>query len=282
MTVGEPSHGDRLNPTRDKHNRSLAIEKALIKVLRVNAPENLAGQMAAKPDAELMEMFQHPEDWQPEALTAAAAELQRRGIDAGSISPAPPISLPAGEVIFFPVSPLKLFIMSTVTFGLYELYWFYKNWKYIKVWTGCNLWPFWRAFFGILFCYPCFKAIREVAGARGIAIPWSAGWLAVVWICLELSWRLPAPLSLLSWLSPLALLQVQYVVNKLNEDSVPGHDPNAKFTAWNIVAIVIGAIFFAAFIFDTFQPRPPEFHPIMTIPLPPGWPHITTNSTNNI
>ena len=34
--------------------------------------------------------------------------------------------------IFFPVSTLKLILMSIVTFGSYEIYWFYKNWKLLN------------------------------------------------------------------------------------------------------------------------------------------------------
>ena len=32
----------------------------------------------------------------------------------------------------FSVSLLKLTVMSIVTFGIYELYWFYKNWNLIN------------------------------------------------------------------------------------------------------------------------------------------------------
>jgi hypothetical protein len=32
---------------------------------------------------------------------------------------------------YFAVSLLKLTVMSVCTFGIYELYWFYKNWRLI-------------------------------------------------------------------------------------------------------------------------------------------------------
>ncbi len=34
--------------------------------------------------------------------------------------------------IFFPASRTKLLVMSLCTFGLYEYYWFYKNWKLVR------------------------------------------------------------------------------------------------------------------------------------------------------
>src|SRR5690349_17919588 len=123
----------------------------------MNPVENLAEQMANKTDDDLLAMFKRPEDWLPEALELAGAELRRRGLT----TPPPPIgpasSLPTGQPAFFPVSPVKLVVMSTFTFGIYELYWFYRNWKLIKQRTGASITPFWRAFFGILFCYQCFK-----------------------------------------------------------------------------------------------------------------------------
>ena len=68
--------------------------------------------------------------------------------------------------LFFPVSPLKLIVLSVCTFGFYEFYWFYRNWCLIKEredslsmrigFRSLNMWPFWRALFSVLFCYSCF------------------------------------------------------------------------------------------------------------------------------
>ena len=69
-------------------------------------------------------------------------------------------------------------LCPTMTLGIYELYWFYKNWKLIKQRTESNIMPFWRAFFGVIFCYSCFREVKEVATSRGISFPWSPGLLA--------------------------------------------------------------------------------------------------------
>ena len=111
----------------------------------MNTPENLAAQMAAKTNDQLSAMFKTPNDWLPEALDAARVELQQRGVDASTIPVGPPRT-PQGQPAFFAVSPLKLIVMSTATLGIYELYWFYKNWKLIKQRTESNIMPFWRAF----------------------------------------------------------------------------------------------------------------------------------------
>jgi hypothetical protein len=46
----------------------------------VKAPEDLQSQMVGKTNDQLLEMFKQAEDWIPEALAAARAELQKRGI----------------------------------------------------------------------------------------------------------------------------------------------------------------------------------------------------------
>jgi hypothetical protein len=60
----------------------------------------------------------------------------------------------------FPVSLMKLTVMSIVTLGLYELYWFYKNWTLIKERGKLEIAPFWRAFFAYFFCYQCFSPLQ--------------------------------------------------------------------------------------------------------------------------
>ena len=47
----------------------------------MDAPENLAAQIAEKPTTELVDMFRLPHHWLPKALDIARAELQRRGVD---------------------------------------------------------------------------------------------------------------------------------------------------------------------------------------------------------
>jgi hypothetical protein len=50
-------------------------------------PNDLARQMAAKSDQDLLAMLASPEDWIPAALECAKAELRKRGIDNPGESP---------------------------------------------------------------------------------------------------------------------------------------------------------------------------------------------------
>jgi hypothetical protein len=217
-------------------------------------PENLADQTAEKTNDQLLAMFKRPDDWLPEALDSAKAELQKRGVDTSTTSLGPP-PIPMGQPLFFPVSPLKLVIMSTVTFGIYEIYWFYKNWKLIKQRTESDIMPFWRALFGVFFCYSCFKEIKEVSKTQGVVFPSSPGLLATVWIVLTIASRLPDPYWLVCLVAPLVLIPIQKVVNNLNAVVAPSHNPNVRFSAWNIVGIVFGMIWLILVFISTFFPQ---------------------------
>ena len=45
----------------------------------------------------------------------------------------------------------KFILLSVITFGIYELVWFYRNWNLLKEDKGLKISPFWRAFFAPFF-----------------------------------------------------------------------------------------------------------------------------------
>jgi hypothetical protein len=149
---------------------------------------------------------------------------------------------PDREPPFFPVSLTKLAIMSICTLSLYEIYWFYQNWRRIKQREGGSLIPVARAIFGVIFCYACFARIRDHDASAGAA-KLAAGPLAAGWIILTVSWKLPDPYWWVTMLAFLFMLPVQAHANRLNAAAAPGHDENSKFRGWNWVGILVGATF---------------------------------------
>jgi hypothetical protein len=69
--------------------------------------------------------------------------------------------------IYFPVSPLKLVVLATCTFGLYEIYWFYRHWGVVRERHNSGIVPFARAFFAPLFCYSLFKVPTSASTNKG-------------------------------------------------------------------------------------------------------------------
>ena len=155
---------------------------------------------------------------------------------------------------FFAVSVTKFAAMSICTLGIYELYWFYKNWRLFKEREKLDIWPFWRAFFAFFFCYQCFSRIRAQALTGGLEHSLPAGPLAAGWIITSLLWRLPDPFWLVSMLAFLFLLPVQALANRVNATMAPGHDPNRRLSGWNIAAVAGGGIFFLLAVIGSFVP----------------------------
>lgn len=61
------------------------------------------------------------------------------------------------EESFYPV-PLRKFVpLSLASWGLYTIYWFWRNWHWVKQRLGDDILPFWRAFFGLFWLYPLFS-----------------------------------------------------------------------------------------------------------------------------
>jgi hypothetical protein len=156
---------------------------------------------------------------------------------------------------FFAVSPFKLVVLSTCTLGLYQIYWFYKQWVSIKEHSEPHIIPWGRALFGIFWCYSCFECVRKDEQHFRIEPTLAAGPLAVGWIAATLTWRLPEPYFLIGFLTPLMLIPVQQHINRINALAAPEHDGNSRFGAWNWVAVVAGGLFAALVVLGATQRR---------------------------
>lgn len=71
------------------------------------------------------------------------------------------------ELKFFVRRPGALFAASLITVGIYDIYWFYKNWVAVRDSTGKKLSPFWRTVFTIFYIYPLFRVMNLQAKRYG-------------------------------------------------------------------------------------------------------------------
>ena len=143
------------------------------------------------------------------------------------------------QPIFFPVSLWKLALMSVCTLGLYQVYWFYGNWRLVKLRERRRLSAPWRSVFGVLFAYPLFRRISRAAGNhRGLVCLAVLAFL--VWVGLSLAAYAPLPWAVVSLASVVPLLPMQAVANIVNIRATPDHISNSRIQGWNIVALVLG------------------------------------------
>ena len=84
---------------------------------------------------------------------------------------------------------------------------------------------------------------------------YSPGWLTFAFIAINIMWRLPDPVWLVSCLAFLPLLPVQGVINAINAKQQPTHRINDRFTGWNIAGIVFGVIWFALVVIGMAMPQ---------------------------
>jgi Domain of unknown function (DUF4234) len=168
------------------------------------------------------------------------------------VSGAPETAAVGAEPLFFPVSAVKLVVLSIFTLGIYEFYWFYKNWGLIRKRGNSDISPFWRTFFGYFFCYALFAQVRDQQNKLAGSKPLPAGPLAAGWIILNLLWRLPDPYWLVCFAAVLFLVPVQLAAERINAAVAPGHDRNARFTGWNWVGIAVGVAMLVLVLVGTF------------------------------
>lgn len=166
----------------------------------------------------------------------AVYEQPSPAVDSTPLVQASPATLPDGQPVFFQVSPTKFVVMSIVTLGLYELYWAYRTWSFVKQRDRVRMMPFWRAWFMLFWVFDLLRLIKRDLSPQ-IPVDYRYGWLTFAYVLLWLSARLPFPLGMVSILGFLPLLPAVVAVNKANLGRIPSDRLNAQFTAWNIVGI---------------------------------------------
>jgi hypothetical protein len=162
----------------------------------------------------------------------------------------------AGDPSFFAVAPWKLLLMCVVTLGLYQVYWFYANWRLVKRRERSGIWPAPRAIFGVFFCYSLFGRMRRFGEEQAVpeAASFAAGPLAGLWIVGTLTFRLPDAWGLIGIVTWFTLLPVQALVARINARVAPGADRNARLSWLNWISVVLGVLFLVLVLIGLLAP----------------------------
>lgn len=118
---------------------------------------------------------------------------------------------------YFPVTVSKFVIMSIITLGFYELYWFYKNWKHIKRRDDSDIWPIPRAIFSPIFCYSLSEDVNKHSEPGSTAL--NSVPIALAYFVIVATWRAPDPYWLVSVISFLPLIPIVSAINAMNQTS---------------------------------------------------------------
>ena len=158
-------------------------------------------------------------------------------------APAPETPLPATAELLA-VAPSKLILLSLCTFGLYIVYWAWRNWRWVKEAGREDVTPSLRAWFTPFFLYSLLEHIEGEAAAQEIPAGWSDWVLALGFFLLSASWRLPDPYWLMGYLTFLPLLLPQRTINALHAQR-HGRPVTASYSAGEIALLVAGGLWFA-------------------------------------
>ncbi len=158
---------------------------------------------------------------------------------------------------YFPVSEGKLITLYILSFGLYGVYWFYKNWKLQQPKMDKKIFPLMRAIFSIFFTHSLFNRINNSAEKLEQKHRFNANLLATFFVAAVIVGNLIDPVSmhtglleiltsntviitslLLFIVSVYPLAAVQATVNRINNDML-GY-LNHKYSMWNYLLIVLG------------------------------------------
>jgi hypothetical protein len=181
---------------------------------------------------------------------------------------APPeadVTAPSGDLPrYYIVAPFKFVLLSVLTFTLYFVYWFYMNWKLIKIDDNDDIWPPARGFFYIFFTHSLFADVQESFKSQGRQWDWHPGLLATLFVIATILGNVVDRLipyetyPLLSSLSPLVstfiitflLLPAQKAINAACGDDAGSS--NSRLITGNWVWMVLGGVFWLLILIGTY------------------------------
>ena len=72
---------------------------------------------------------------------------------------------------FYPLGGAKFLIYHFLTLGIYSIYWFYRQWRWVKQRDNSLIMPFWRALFSPLWLYALYQQLKQEPLQAGRSLP---------------------------------------------------------------------------------------------------------------
>lgn len=149
--------------------------------------------------------------------------------------------------VFYPVSLVKLLVLSVVTFGFYTMYWFYRNWLYRKQRDGSSIMPVARGIFNIFWYYPLYKSLVADSVERyqenrvlikSLAILFAILYLAINLVAGEDYLWAPAIIAL-----PLLLFPLANYINHVNQSDNSACNYNSRWLFRHTLVVFLSVPF---------------------------------------
>lgn len=166
----------------------------------------------------------------------------------------------ASIIEYFAISPKRLILLSILTGGVYEMYWFYKNWEAVKKFEGQKISPLGRTIFAIFYCKSLFRKVLESAKSHGYQNFYSPAWLTTAYILLflitgmGLTYSSNAVWSLVGIFGFIPLIPIQKAINFNNEKVKDALDLKRDFSRSEALLVIYGTISFVWSLTKLFKP----------------------------
>jgi hypothetical protein len=154
------------------------------------------------------------------------------------------------------ISTTKFAILSVATLGIYEVYWFYKQWKSLKAERNLDIGPLGRAIFAPFFSFSFFNHISEL-GEKYKKIP--GRWLAAAYFALVVANRIPEVGWVVASFSFLPLIPAQNAFNNYWNEKFEERVQKSGFGVWEILITIVGIGVILLAIYGTSLPEDNSF-----------------------
>ncbi len=157
------------------------------------------------------------------------------------------------EYRYFYVSPLRMVILDTLTYGLFMTYWLYRNWALVKRQERRNISPLARAIFSGIFIFSLFENIQRSVESKGHTHRAAAETMAVLWLIFRIGGALAITYFArnyyysyisMGWgvLCMAFIFPVLGMIKKLNEENGYNVKDDAKLTIGQILLVLFGQV----------------------------------------
>jgi len=155
------------------------------------------------------------------------------------------------------LSLVKFAFLSTLTFGLYNIYWFNRSWKIIKTRTHEDFAPWKRAasilvpIYGLVVIHRFFDEDVEALKPSGqvAKVVEHPGSILLAYILLSVVWRLNEPWDWFGFLSVVPFLYGQHCMNLTLTNAGDSSKLETHLSSWEIViSLVLGVLWILAII----------------------------------
>lgn len=164
------------------------------------------------------------------------------------------------SVRFYPVPVHKFVVMNIITFNLYTIYWFARNWRYLRHADGLSVMPVLRGIFSPLFFSSFHGHLRrhlERCGQAGALARPHVYALHVGYIVTALFSMLDGAPSLVSLGAFLFLIPAVHLVLELNGEDREALRPYARYRVRHLLATVLCMHLLVPTILGTLYIIPP-------------------------